>query len=137
MHDDENEINEYLVYASKDLSKYTNKIYQALIRYLRGPSTLALLTIEIQPHNFTIAKRPFLHRSWVGKIYGEFQRFFMWSSDEGLAILRMRSELFTDKTFRVTPHPFVRCLIVMSFDPSKNLFFPCVWPLMSRRNEYL
>ncbi|KAF0987332.1 hypothetical protein HZS_4490 [Henneguya salminicola] len=25
----------------------------------------------------------------------------------------------------------------MSFDPSTNLFVPCVWALMSRRNEYL
>ncbi|KAF0985694.1 LOW QUALITY PROTEIN: hypothetical protein HZS_6631 [Henneguya salminicola] len=61
----------------------------------------------------------------------------MWSSDEGLAILRMGSELFIHVTFRVTSHPFVRCLIVMSFKPSTNFFFPCVWPLMSRRSEYL
>ncbi|KAF0991327.1 hypothetical protein HZS_5215 [Henneguya salminicola] len=34
MRDDECEINEYLVDASKDLSKYPNKIYQELIRFL-------------------------------------------------------------------------------------------------------
>ncbi|KAF0986975.1 hypothetical protein HZS_5703 [Henneguya salminicola] len=120
VYDVENEINEYLVKDSKDLSKYPN---QALIRfldekykpiaikipsrnqvynligYLRGPSTEALLTIEIQPHNSTIAERFFLQRSWVGKIYGQFQRFLMWSSDEGLAILRRGSELFIDATF--------------------------------------
>ncbi|KAF0986570.1 hypothetical protein HZS_3102 [Henneguya salminicola] len=31
INDDENEINEYLVIASKDLPKYPNQIYQALI----------------------------------------------------------------------------------------------------------
>ncbi|KAF0989626.1 hypothetical protein HZS_3539 [Henneguya salminicola] len=156
MHDDVNEINEYLVNASKDLSKYLSVIrflngtYKAIaikipsrnqvynrIGYLTGPSTEALLTIEIQPHNSTIAERPFLQRSWVGKIYGEFQFFFMWSSDEGLAILRMGSELFVDATFRVTPHSFAQCLIVINFDHSTNFFVPCVWALMSRSNEYL
>ncbi|KAF0990124.1 hypothetical protein HZS_5479 [Henneguya salminicola] len=61
----------------------------------------------------------------------------MWSLDEGLAILRMGSELFIDATFFVTPHPFVKFLIVRSFDLSTNLFVHCIWALMSRRNEYL
>ncbi|KAF0987230.1 hypothetical protein HZS_3657 [Henneguya salminicola] len=79
MHDDENEINEYLVKylvnASKNLSKFPNQIYQPLVRflnkkykaiaikipsrnqvynrigYLRGSSTEALLTIEISHPN--------------------------------------------------------------------------------------
>ncbi|KAF0989859.1 hypothetical protein HZS_777 [Henneguya salminicola] len=45
----------------------------------------------------------------------------MWSSDEGLGILRMGNELFIDATFRGTPHPFVQCLIAFK----------------SRINEYL
>ncbi|KAF0991818.1 hypothetical protein HZS_6532 [Henneguya salminicola] len=53
---------------------------------------------------------------WAGNIDGEFQRFLM-----GSAILRMGSELFID----ATSCPFVQCLIVMSFDSSKNLFAPC------------
>ncbi|KAF0992509.1 hypothetical protein HZS_6796 [Henneguya salminicola] len=142
--------NEYLVNASKDLSKYPNQIYQALLHflnqkykaieikitsrnqvynrigYLRGPSTEALLTIEIQPHNSTIAGRRFLQRSLAVNIDGEFQRFLMLSSEEGLAILRIESELFIDATFRVTPPPFLQCLIVMSFNLSPNLFVPCV-----------
>ncbi|KAF0992675.1 hypothetical protein HZS_7101 [Henneguya salminicola] len=56
----------------------------------------------------------------------------MWPLDEGLAILRMGSELFIDATF----HPFAQCLIVMSFDLSTDLFVPCVLALMSRRNLY-
>ncbi|KAF0987063.1 hypothetical protein HZS_6256 [Henneguya salminicola] len=123
------------------MSKYSNKIYQAGIRflnekykaiaikipsrnhvynrigYLRGPSTKALLITEIQPHNSTIAGRLFLQCSWRGNVDGEFQRFVMWSSDEVLAIFWMGSELFIDTTFRVTPHLFGQCLIVMSFDP--------------------
>ncbi|KAF0985968.1 hypothetical protein HZS_6788 [Henneguya salminicola] len=114
--------------SNQNSIKKSNKI-----GYLRGPFTEALLIIEIQPHNSTIAGRLFLQHSWVGNIDGEFQRFFLWSSDEGLAIFQMGSELFID----ATPHTFVQCLIVMSFAPSINLFAPCVWTLMSRRNEYL
>ncbi|KAF0989534.1 hypothetical protein HZS_960 [Henneguya salminicola] len=148
---------EYLVKASKDFSKYPNRIYQPpicfpnqkyktksikissrnqvynRIGYLRGPSTEAVLTIEILPHNSTIAGRPFLQRLWAWNIDGEFQRFLMWSLDEGLTILWVGSELFND----AAPHIFVQCLVVMSFDASTNLFVPCVWALMSRRNEYL
>ncbi|KAF0989093.1 hypothetical protein HZS_3615 [Henneguya salminicola] len=143
MHDDENEINEYLICQNiqikyQSLIRFLNQKYNAKaiiissknqvynrIGYLRGPSTETLLTSEIQPRNFTFTGRPFLQRSWTWNIDGEFQRFLMWSSNEGLAI------------FRVTPHSFFQCLVVMSCDPSTNLLFPCVWALMSRRNEYL
>ncbi|KAF0986677.1 hypothetical protein HZS_4132, partial [Henneguya salminicola] len=122
----------------KNIKQLQLKFHQEIkIGYLRGQSTEAVLTIEIQPHNDTIAGRPFLQRSWAGNIDGEFQRFLMWSSDEGLAILWMGSELFIDATFRVIPRAFVQCLIVMSFDPNTNLFAPYVCALMSRRNEYL
>ncbi|KAF0988562.1 hypothetical protein HZS_842 [Henneguya salminicola] len=100
---------------------------------IKGPSTEAVLTVEILPHNSTIAGRPFLQRLWAGNIDGEFPRFLMWSSDEGFAIFRMGSELFID----ATPHSSVKCLVVMSFDPSTNLFVSCVLASMSRRNEYL
>ncbi|KAF0990406.1 hypothetical protein HZS_8039 [Henneguya salminicola] len=151
MHKDENEINKYLFDASKDRSKYLNKVHQALIRilnqkykaiaikipsrnqvynrigYQRGQSIEALLAIEIELHNSTITGRSFLKPSVTGKIDGELQHFLMRSSDEGLAILMIGSELFIDATFGVTPHPFVQCLIVMSFDPSTNLLVSCVW----------
>ncbi|KAF0986273.1 hypothetical protein HZS_3823 [Henneguya salminicola] len=142
MRDYENEINEYLVNTSNYLSKYPNQIYQALILYnrmgyLRSPSIESLLTIEIQQHNSTIAGRSFLPRSRAGKIDGKFQYFLMGSQDEGISILLMGSEKFIDATFRWTPHSFVQGLTVMSFDPSTNLFVPCIWELMSRKNEYL
>ncbi|KAF0987352.1 hypothetical protein HZS_1365 [Henneguya salminicola] len=124
MHDDENEINELLVNASKDFSKYPNQKYQALIRFLNEKHK----AIDIPSRNQCSGAR---------NIDGESQRFFMWSSDEGLAVLRTGSELFINATFRVTPHPFVQYLFVMSFDASTNLFVPCVRALMSRINEYL
>ncbi|KAF0991328.1 hypothetical protein HZS_5216 [Henneguya salminicola] len=42
----------------------------------------------------------------------------------------MVSELFIPATFRGTHHPFIQCLIVMSFDIHK-------FALTSRRSEYL
>ncbi|KAF0991785.1 hypothetical protein HZS_5899, partial [Henneguya salminicola] len=98
-HNDENEINEYLVNTSKHLSKYPDKVYQALIRflyekfkakaiqipsrnqvynrigYLRGPSKEALLTFKIQPHNSSIAGRPFLQRRRHGTSTANFNAF--------------------------------------------------------------
>ncbi|KAF0988105.1 hypothetical protein HZS_7035 [Henneguya salminicola] len=158
IHDEENEIKEYLVNGSNDLPKYSNQIFQALIcfikekykaiqipsrnevynriKYLRGPYTEAILAVKIQTHHSTIPGRLFLQRSWAGNIDGEFQRILMWSSDEDLTILWMGRELFIDATFRVTPHPFVQCLIVCAFPPT-NFFVLCAWALMSRRNEYL
>ncbi|KAF0986451.1 hypothetical protein HZS_4020 [Henneguya salminicola] len=56
---------------------------EIIIGYLRAPSTKVQFTIEIQPHNSTIAGRLFLQRSKAGNIDGEFQRFLMWSSEKG------------------------------------------------------
>jgi hypothetical protein len=61
----------------------------------------------------------------------------MWTSDEALSILRMDTQIFVDATFRVTPAPFSQCLIIMAFDPSTNLYVPCVWALMTAKCEYL
>jgi hypothetical protein len=57
--------------------------------------------------------------------------------DDGMPILRMRSQIFVDATFRVTPEPFSQCLVIMSYDPLTNINLPCVWALMTSKSEYL
>ena len=77
-------------------------------------------------------------RRCASGIFGSrFGRFAVWSSDEGLAILRTGSQVFIDATFHVTPHPFAQCLIVMAHDTSTNVHVPCAWALMSGRDEFL
>ncbi|KAF1744214.1 hypothetical protein MXB_1852, partial [Myxobolus squamalis] len=54
------------------------------------------------------------------------------ASNKGLVVLRMKSSVFIDVTFRVTPSPFLQCIIIMGFDPNSN-----VYGLMSTKDEYL
>jgi hypothetical protein len=154
-------IEEFVDKEARDLKKYPNQIYQALlqelhrefpskvvkipsrkslydkIRHARGTTVAKSVAIETVPYCATLDGTTFLRRSWYGDIGGVYHRFALWASDEALAILRMDSQIFVDATFRVTPSPFSQCLIVMSHDPSTFLYVPCVWALMTSKDEYL
>lgn len=151
----------YLESESKDLKKYPSQIYQGLltelatkagdnavkipskttvygqIRSLRGPTTESLSGLEREPLSQTLSGGPFLRRLWFGDVDGEYNRFYLWTSDEALAVLRTEGQIFIDATFRVTPAPFCQCLVIMALDAATNTYVPCVWSLMTSRNEYL
>ncbi|KAF1740155.1 hypothetical protein MXB_1910, partial [Myxobolus squamalis] len=58
-------------------------------------------------------------------------------SNKGFSVLRMESSAFIDATFRVTSASFLQCMIIMGFDPTSNVYVPCVWALISPKYEYL
>ena len=43
--------------------------------------------------------------------------------------------MFVDATFRIVPHPFYQCLIVMVFDASLKIYIPVAWILMTGKTE--
>ncbi|KAF1741228.1 hypothetical protein MXB_4580 [Myxobolus squamalis] len=49
----------------------------------------------------------------------------------------MESSVFIYATFRVTSAPFLSYMIIMGFDPTSNVYIPCVWALMCAKDEYL
>lgn len=75
------------------------------------------------------------------KIYKKFyvqdkiEQFAIWGSEEGLSILRQNNQIYIDGTFKISPNPFKQCLIIMAFDNSTNLFVPCIFSLLSAKNE--
>ena len=44
-------------------------------------------------------------------------------------------QMFVDATFRIVPHPFYQCLIVMVFDASLKIYIPVAWILMTGKTE--
>ena len=159
--DSEAFVTNYLAVAAADLTKFPSAIYEAMVIDLRSSTTSGevmipckksvvarirtlrngvssdLSSLTNSPHCLTAEGRPFLRRHWLGDIEGHYHNVLIWVSDESLSILRQEGQIFLDGTFRVTPSPFVQCVIVVAFDAATNLNVPCVWALMTSRSEYL
>jgi hypothetical protein len=159
--DKQEHIDNFIAGQAQDLRKYPSAIYQSLleevnskyagkimeipsrktvyskIRHARGPTKANLDDILKPPHSQTLDFKCFLWRIWISDIDDKYHRFAILGSNEGLAVLCMESQIFIDATFRVAPHLFSQCLIVMAYDPSTNLYSPCIWALMTSKDEYI
>jgi hypothetical protein len=107
------------------------------LRRIRNNGTDNAINMETVCNIQTSRNKTFLRRYSSGEFGENNGRFVVRASNEGLAILRMRSQIFIDATFRVTPSPFSQSLVIMSFDPSTNKHIPCAWALMTSKSEYL
>ena len=104
------------------------------IRYIRGRTNLNNSSFEIPPWSETKQGLPFLRCNYYGLLSGIYQRIMVWASQEALSILKSRNQCFVDATFKVTPHGFEQCFIVMAHDLTSGVNVPCVWALMSSKN---
>ena len=155
-------IDKYINDSSIKLDLYPHQIYQSLlenisieykdtaykipsknavylkIRSIRG-SMMAqnIFSATIPPWRNLKNGNPFLRRYWSGDVHGDYHQIFIWVTDACLALMRYNGHTFIDATFRVVPAPFTQCLIVMVFDAGTQSFIPCVYCLMTGRNEYL
>lgn len=80
---------------------------------------------------------PFFRRFWKGEIHGETHMVMIWATNECLSLMRYNSHTFIDGTFRSTPAPFKQCVIIMVYDHGTNSYVPCVYGLLTSKNEYL
>lgn len=81
--------------------------------------------------------QPFFRRYWVGDIHGKMHRIIIWVTNESLALMRYNTHTFIDGTFKVTPHPFYQCVIVMIYDLGTELYVPCAFALVTGKSEYI
>ncbi|KAF1740448.1 hypothetical protein MXB_3522 [Myxobolus squamalis] len=79
---------------------------------------------------------PFFRLYWSGDFDGEFHQFLLWSTNEALSLMRYNNQTFIDCTFRCAPSPFTQCLIIMVYDNGTQMYIPCVYALVTCKNEY-
>ena len=101
---------------------------------IRGNVATDISKIENHSLSHTLTETPFLRRNWYGDIHGIYHRILIWASDFGLALLRHKGQVFIDGTFRIVPTQFSQCVIVLAFDPSTNLYVPCIYSLVTGKN---
>ncbi|KAF0988366.1 hypothetical protein HZS_5708 [Henneguya salminicola] len=56
--------------------------------------------------------------------------------NETLNVVHYNSHMFIDRTVRTTHPPFYQFLIVVVFDQETRIYAPCVYGLMTAKNEY-
>ena len=113
----------------------SKQLIRRLIREARGevnPSVHGMFGGQLAHTNDGF---PFLQSSRKFMVGGSAQEIAIWSSPEGKAVLRQNFLVLIDATFRITPHPFSQCVVVMALDRSTDTYVPCVWALMSSKNE--
>lgn len=155
-------INRFLADKSSQLSLCPSQIYQTLLLSLRdrfvnvpyaipSKSTIystirnnrglmgmnAIEAVMSPPLSIKGNGQPFFRRYWVGDIHGQQQRILIWVTNESLALMRYNTHTFIDGTFKITPHPFYQCVIVMAYDCGTQLYVPCAFSLVSAKNEYI
>lgn len=125
---------------------HSNQIYQipskkyvySKISNIRGSNSLKdISAVTLPPLKYLSSGKIMCRRHWKGDFDGQENQALIWATDESLALLRYNGPTFIDCTFRVVPSPFLQCLIVMVFDYGSNLFVPCVYSLLTSKNEYM
>lgn len=152
----------FLAEKSAQLSLYPNQIYQeflltmmekfvnvayqmpskshiySIIRQNRGLVGMnSLESVMTPPLSLKRNGEPFFRRYWVGDIHGEQHKILLWSTNESLALMRYNSHTFIDGTFKITPHSFYQCVIVMIYDCGTELYVPCAFGLVTGKNEHI
>ncbi|KAF1743309.1 hypothetical protein MXB_1524 [Myxobolus squamalis] len=151
-------VKRYIKTQASDLSKNPDEIYRLLLQDLASqyPSTAITIlskknqqsdTIQQKQRNKSLALRicrnsaTFPYKFKNTHIYGDFNKHFhkmlIWTSDEGLAVLRHQGLIFVDGTFRCVPAAFAQCIIIIAWDAASKLFVPSVWALVTAKYEYL
>lgn len=125
--------------------KFKNVIYKiptkqyaySVIRECRGCLGLnSIQSAKTEPSR-SLNGKPFLRRHLFLEIHDEYHEIMIWATNESLALMRYNSHTFIDATFRSTPSPFSQCLIIMVYDQSTEVYVPCVFALMTGKNEYM
>ena len=155
-------INNFLTEKSTNLVMASSQIYQNLLvslrdKYINTPYIIpsksfiysqirtkrgligmnAIEAIASPPLSLKDNGQPFFRRLWIGDIHGEQHRIIIWITNECLSLLRYNTHTFIDVTFKVTPHPFYQCVIVMTYDCGTRLYVPCAYALVTCKNEYI
>lgn len=139
-----NQIYENLILALR--MKYQDTIYTIptkhtivmKIQKIRGQNLVKdIYQISMPPHSTLTNRLPMLRRHWFGDIDGVYHQTLIWTTDECLTLLRYNGPAFIDATFRITPAPFMQCLIIMVYDIGTQLYIPCVYALTTTKNEYM
>ncbi|EPZ32240.1 hypothetical protein O9G_004215 [Rozella allomycis CSF55] len=93
--------------------------------------------IQHPPYSICPEGRQIFRRYWSGDVKGELHKILLWASDEMLGLLRLNSHTFIDGTFRSSPLPFKQLVVIMTFDPSSEMFVPCCYALVTAKNGWL
>ena len=73
----------------------------------------------------------------VDKETKTLERVVGWGNPSLFGLLNGKINLFIDGTFKVTPHPFYQCLIIMAFDSSTQCYVPVCYVLMTSKTYFL
>ncbi|KAF1743017.1 hypothetical protein MXB_1754 [Myxobolus squamalis] len=113
------------------------KIY-GIIRKLRGSMFANSIQVtQLPPLKHLPNGNPFFGRYWSGDFDGEFYQMLLWSTNEALSLMRYNNQTFIDSTFRCVPSPFTHCLIIVMYDIETQMYIPCVYALVTFKNEYM
>ena len=66
---------------------------------------------------------------------GKFQRILGYRHLSLFLLLRGKVHLFIDATFRLVPHPFYQCLIILVWDVQCEIYVPVMYILMTGKSH--
>ena len=66
---------------------------------------------------------------------GKFQRILGYRHQSLFLLLRGKVHLFIDATFRLVPHPFYQCLIILVWDVQCEIYVPVMYILMTGKSH--
>ncbi|KAF0990724.1 hypothetical protein HZS_4598, partial [Henneguya salminicola] len=84
--------------------------------------------LSLLPNN-----QPFFRRYCVGDIHAVQHKIMIWATNQSL--LRYNGHTSVDGTFITTSCPFYQCLIIRVFENTIDLYIPCVFGLVTGKNE--
>jgi hypothetical protein len=58
-------------------------------------------------------------------------------TSEAVCLLRANGPVYIDGTFAVTPNAFSQTIIIMVFDVATSCYIPCIYALLTGKNEWL
>lgn len=111
------------------------KTINSRIRELRGNEIPKIEAMFENEMGLTLDKNIFLRAYKKCIVYDKIESFAIWASEEGLSVLRQQGQIFIDGTFKIAPSNYKQCILIMGYDVSTYVYVPCVWCLMSAKNE--
>ena len=68
---------------------------------------------------------------------GKIERIVGYGNPWLFGLLNGRVQIYIDGTFRIVPHPFYQCLIIMVYDEQTDLYVPILYILMTAKTQIL
>ena len=68
---------------------------------------------------------------------GKLDRIVGFGNPVLFGLLSGKVQIYIDSTFRIVPHPFYQCLIIMVFDTQTKSYVPVIYMLMTGKSENL